>query len=370
VTRAQRPTTAAPLTALIVTFAGGRSVSHPIQAGPAQTWTPVFPRVPGWKPKPGQELVTELGFEYARQGSNVHVDVFVRTAGSRVLGTSVDSVTLRPGDRVVVNHLRDVGLEAVDLSLAPVTPVSAREPALINATQGLAMVGVEMLSTEGLIYRVTVKNLSEKAARVLQVQSFRDGRPALFGARKGAEGRPFIAPHGTATFDMRTPTSRGSTGAVTPLPLDAIGIASVVWQDGTFEGDQNSAARNIAVDDGERWQLRRVIEVLDSAANGALSDGAVALSLLKAAVERLPASATPEMIATEAVRMPPQSGVTDRDLFSLLTTGLQFVKGGLFAEVQTFERDRPAVITNVVLRDWMVGRADRYRSWLRRLEVK
>src|SRR4051812_10766205 len=110
-----------PTVALVETYADGGVRCELTSAKPGWMWTPVFPRVSGWEPGGDSLPVFALRIDRVLVGRDVRADISVLTGRSHEQH-AVATVLVKPGMHVVVDELRNFGVEPVDLSLADVTP--------------------------------------------------------------------------------------------------------------------------------------------------------------------------------------------------------------------------------------------------------
>ena len=226
-------------------------------AKPAWSWTPYLPRVKDWQQPEGALPVKAVQIDrvLADGGIRVEVSVLVGTVRDR---QPVEALLIRPGSHVLVTRLREFGVEPVDLSLAEAAPMTPYLPTVFSATPNLEITSVELMNAPYPGYRITVRNLSDKAAANFHVQSYRGGEKALSGLPRGPEGRPVMTPGGTHTFELKlTSGGKHTAGVWSPTPLDVIEIESVLWADGSSDGMPRQPEH---VDCARRWAPAAVDE--------------------------------------------------------------------------------------------------------------
>jgi hypothetical protein len=278
-------------------------------------------------------------------GRDVRVDVSLLRGPSHQEETAVASVLVRPGTHVVVNQLRDYGVEPIDLSLAEAAPLTPYLPTVFSVTPKLEIAAVELLNAPYPGYRITARSLSDQAAANFHVQSYRGESKALSSIPRGPEGRPVLTPGGSYTFDVNL-TGGGATdaGVWAPTPLDVIEIDSVLWEDGTIDGTPATASSLIAPDAGRRLQLTRVVTIL----RRALADGASGgLAQITAEIEALADHDEGQLPAAQA--------------------GMRQAKLSALSDIARFERDRSAAHDPQAEARWLQYTADRYDAWIKRL---
>ena len=245
--------------ALVTTYADGTTHFELISPRSAWYWTPKFPGIDGSSNPPSAlKLTRQLDGDVAKVV--VSLLYFGRQAKQREV--EVASVRVpRDGSVVVDEVLRRYGVQPIRLSLATVPTLVPFPPSVFSDIPELEISGLEILTAPYPGYRLTVRNLSNKAASSFGLQSYRGEAKALSGLRSGTAGRPVLLPMDSYSFDLNL-TSGNVDG---PIPLDVIEITSVLWADGSSAGDLSPAARAIPVDAGGRVMLEQAKAVLQAA---------------------------------------------------------------------------------------------------------
>ena len=145
---------------------------------------------------------------------------------------------------------------------------------MINKTRSLQ---VSVAPDAGSLptFQLKVINDSAKAVRAFTYETTADGRQRFLGMPNQREGGILIAPGGTHEEKVRVAldANTASTGEV-PVAVNnvTIQISSVLFADGTYEGDIHQAARYRAMMLGERTQLKRILEILRTDTAGTALD--------------------------------------------------------------------------------------------------
>ena len=190
----QTPAPVPATVALVVTYVDGRTSYELVSPRPGSTWTPVFPRINGWQTPEGFLPVAAIQFSRVLVGQDVKVIVSVLLGQRHQQEVVVATALVRPGAHVIINELRKFGVQPVDLSLAAAAPFRPYLPTVVSDARDLEISFVDLLTAPYPGYRITVRNLSPKAAASFRVQSYSDDRPALSGIQRGVAGRPVLRP--------------------------------------------------------------------------------------------------------------------------------------------------------------------------------
>jgi hypothetical protein len=333
--------------ALVETYADGRTNYELTSAKPAWMWTPKFPRIPNWEPPAGSLPVTAVQISRVLAGRDVRVDVSLLLGRSHEQQVPVANVLVTPGQHVVVNALRKFGVEPIDLSLAEAAPLTPYLPTVFSRTPNVEIEAVSVRNAPYPGYRITVRNLSDKAAANFHVQAFGPEDKSMSLIPRGPEGRPVMTPGGTHTFDVNL-TSGGhhTAGVWSPTPLDVIEIDSVLWADGSADGTPATASPLIAPDAGSRLQFTRVVEIMRGAVAGP-EIGDSLLARIRSELEALPDQDDAQLPAAQ--------------------TGMRVVKLSALRDLMRFERDRSARRDSSTARQWVKYAIERYTRLIARM---
>ena len=252
----------APGYALEVTFYKGRPFAY--QKLSQWSWYALFQRIPGWKGVAGETPVEAVKIAPRTEQGSVKIRVSVLKGKFLETEQPVGDYTVTENVKFTIVDLTKFGVIPFDVSLVRAPAIVANLPAVINKTRSLQ---VSVAPDTGSLptFQLKLINDSAKAVRAFTYETTADGRPRLSGMPNQREGGILIAPGGTYEEKVRialdAPTT--STGEVpTAVNNVTIQITSVVFADGTYEGDIHQAARYRATMLGERTQLKRILELL------------------------------------------------------------------------------------------------------------
>ena len=205
---------------------------------------------------------------------------------------AIASYLAREGETVTVSELAEYGVEPLKLKLV-VAEARVDDETLLPTPQVVcnlkAVEAVSFISESARpnSYRLTVRNLSSKVITALDVYLPDEGGRSSTSAQ-GTPARPLMTPG--ATYEI--PISISSGGRRTPQgyvpdpPPQKLVIATVVFDDGTYEGETETAADITARQKGRQIQLARVLSIMRNALD-APETIAVALEKLKTQISTL-----------------------------------------------------------------------------------
>jgi len=332
--------------ALVETYADGRINYELTSAKPGWMWTPKFPRIADWQAPEGSLPVTAVQIWRVLAGRDVRVEVSLLLGRSHEEQVPVANVLVTPGGHVVVTELRKFGVEPIDLSLAEAAPLTPYLPTVFSRTPNVEVEAVSVRNAPYPGYRITVRNLSNKAAANFHVQAYGPEDKSISFLPRGPEGRPVMTPGGTHTFDVNL-TSGGhhTIGVWSPTPLDAIEIDSVLWEDGSADGTPQKASPLIAPDAGARVQFTRAVNILRNALKGP-DTGPRLLARIRSDIAALPDH--------DADQLPPAQA------------GMRRAKQAVLQDLLRFEHDRSTSHDGADEERWVTYTIDRYERLISR----
>jgi hypothetical protein len=254
----------APGYALEVTYFKGRPFSY--QKLSNWSWYALFQRVPGWKGAAGETPVEAVKIAPRTEQGSVKIRVTVLKGKFLETEQPVGDYIITENVKFTIVDLTKFGVVPFDVSLVRAPATVASLPSVINKTRSLqASVAPDSASLP--TFQLKLINDSAKAVRAFTYETTADGRQRFSGMPNQREGGILIAPGGTHEEKVRIALDAPatSTGEV-PAAVDnvTIQITSVIFADGTYEGDIFQAGRYRAMMLGERTQLKRILEILRS----------------------------------------------------------------------------------------------------------
>jgi hypothetical protein len=351
---------------LAVTF-DDRVSRQPVGPWGATAWTPMFPRVAGWRPPAGQPAVAAVRYGVERTPSGFRYEVSVLLGPEHQREEQVAAGTLRVDEPVTIDGLLTYGVRPIALALRPLAPAAVHQPAVVNRSAGLNVSNVEIVTEPAPRYRVTIENLTDRDALLVGVESRRDGKRANSGIQGHEEGEPIVKARGTHSFDWpfaTGPQPRDGGEAWAPLPVDEIILTGVAWADGSSEGDAALASGLRVRDLARRLQLDRLLPVLRTAAasTAPIPD---TLARLTGGIEALVIDADP---VAEAARAAAGGARHAEDVDRMVRMALQRVKTRARAAVASIQSAYATSGNSVAARRDLAVVLERFSAWRARLD--
>jgi hypothetical protein len=326
---------------LVTTYADGRTV-HSVISGTARTaWTPVFPRVAGYKPSGTDLLVTAIKYrQVLRDDGTASVAVSVLRGQSHEQEQPVATVVVIPGVPSTVDALRSIGVAPIVLALAPLAPTTLYQPRVLNRTAGLDVVNIEVVVDPVPRYEISVRNVSSQPAVNFHVVTYREDQRSLSGNRGNADASAIIAPQDVYSFTL--PPAGGPPGASgqwAPASHDTVEIAAVLWEDGTVDGDPAPMALALSTYLGRATQLARAIAILETMRPG--RNPAAARAALQAQLKRLSIEPDEDTRAILRNRLRHFQGIDETPAIGALRYALTSARTGILEDVTAAPDDGP-----------------------------
>lgn len=358
--------TAGPSLALVVTYADGRVTESVVGPSGRRAWTPMFPRVPGWRDPAGVLPVTALNLRASLAGDRVRVAISVLRGRAHEIEDAIATIDVDVSAPVVVDDLRRVGLMPVTFAIKPFAAPALHVPRAASRVEGLDIDGIEPVTEPAPAYRITIRNTTDVPIVTVAFDTYVGGVPALSGQQGEPTALPIVPPGETFTFRLGAAgaTATGQSFA-TATPLDDVVLTAAIWADGRTGGAPQRLAPLLALHRGRLATLKSVTERLRAESTRRDGDSVAALRRVHSAIAGLPSGADAGAIAA-VVRLVP--GLAPRDRESVgpaLSIGSQHVRQRLLADL---DRLMPAV-TPPRARQWLDEALPACEGWLGRLHA-
>jgi len=341
---------------------------HAVSSKRDGVWFARFGHVPEWKQPENSLPVTAVNIqsEMAESGVRVWVSVFLGEIHKQE--KAVMSYVLTEGEKVTVRELAEFGVEPFEIKVVRLPPMIGEPPRFVSKARSIELVVMEPILSTLPAYKLVVRNLSAKPVSALHVQTLQDGRMRISLMPQGKEGEPIIAPGGTYEFNARlatrsTPTAGGYSPVI--LPNQVIEISSAVFNEGSFEGESETAISFAAFSKGRKMMLEKVLGLLQKSQSANDSATATSLDGLKSVVAELKLEAS--AVAVEEVENKLMGlGADQRRLRTLIEIGMKGVRDQVLRDITQFQL-RYRYADPKPIHDWFAASKERYEAWFGRL---
>jgi hypothetical protein len=271
------------------------------------------------------------------------------------------------GETVVAGDLERFGVEPFRMKVLNVNDTLAAPPTIVNKTQSIEAVVSKFEALPLPRVTVTVRNLSSKGVRAVELREVIEGRERITSFMADRNGGVLMGPGGT--YDKRLVAAAGHSdqNEFTPTAIESVVVASAVFDDYTYEGDVVAAVRTRASDEGARLQLPRIIALLRGARE---ERGPVTIETLKRFGERLAAldDDPPAPALAAILKAYPELKPADREWAEgAMTVSMHESKRSLTDDLRKFEADFGRPTAGGDFRSWLKSNQERFEQWLARL---
>jgi hypothetical protein len=372
---AQQQPSAPTHLALEVTYFNGRPPAYQaVLAANSNTrgdWYGLFGHVPSWQPPAGFLPVQAVEILPRVEGDAVRIAVSV-FVGARLQEKAVPVATylVRENEKIKTSALTEFGVEPFEIKVIRITPASTALPQVVNKTDSVAVLNVEANNSTLPSYKLQLRNLSNKNIIALGINLIANDRPRRAGMPRGQEGRPLIEAGSVYNHNISGVVNPQTTsdGYVPDAPLkQEIIITTAVFDDGSYEGDPQTAATVRAFRIGEKIQVRKLIPLIREALNETGTDVGQAVEKFKGRVASLSNDADADVVNELQQAFPNLNQEAKANLKGLIEVALNGVKFDLVRSLQQFVKTNSQSLNPNLLQMWLSKTADEYEKWLSRL---
>ncbi|HKO42744.1 MAG TPA: hypothetical protein VJU84_05615 [Pyrinomonadaceae bacterium] len=336
---------------------------------PGGAWYALFGRIPADASQPASLPVQAVDVRSKVEGEFVRVLVSV-FLGDRFHETKEEVATyeLKENEGVRAVGLTKFGVEPFDIKVVRVNPNLSYTPSVLIKAPSISVVGIELKNTTLPSYKLTLHNTSNKNVVAIAVNVLADNKVRASSLPQGIQGRILIEAGGTEELTVNAAYQAQKTTQgyrPEPQPNQEIVINSVVFDDGSFEGDAQMAATFTAFVAGRKIQTAKLIALMDSTLKETNLNVPAALEKLKTQAELLSTDAEPSVIDQLRSSFPRLTISESNRLKTSVDVALQGVKFDFVQSVKEFEKRNTS--NDRDFRAWLTATKSLYERWLSRL---
>jgi len=362
--------------ALEVTYYKDRPPAYTAVPGPDAklkgAWYSLFRRVPSWQPPADVLPVRAVNVISRLEGESVRIEVSVYL-GVRLFEKEqmVATYRVRENEKVSVDGLRQFGAEPFEIKVLRVAPIPTNLPSIVNRTESIEVVGVRTNDSTFPSYTVTLRNLSGKNVAALEIGVLVNGRNEASALPRRRAGKTLIEAGATKEILVlgAKNTQLTSVGYQPDSPPNQdILISSAVFEDGSYEGEAEAAARFKGFEFGSKLQVPKLIALLEEAANS--NDRSVRTSLANLKAQAALLSSKVERAALNDFlegfpSLTPEAKAGLRTPIEVAMAGERFE---LLRSIQEFEKASAPAADTTAFRAWLSAKKESYQTWLSQLQ--
>ncbi len=349
--------------------------------------TSVRKRIPEWKKPEGAAPLTNIRIRSIMEGVAVKIkisvifdDSYPADAPGPKYGRSekqVASYLVREGESVSINELKDFGVVPLVLKVVRATPrieesIIQSQPILSNNLKSVAVISFEKEGTSSNFYQLTLRNLTAKNIIGLKLLSKSGDQNGGERFTQGSRNHPLMTPGGIfQTHEGGGGSGRGgrmtAQGFVADPPQqETLVIETVIFDDGTYEGNAQDAAKMEAWRRGIQIQAERVLAIIQNTLDTSTNDAAT-LEKYKSQISALRIDVDPS-VAEEIMSLYPNLS-EKYSKNNLMTDAMRYMsstKEMALREIEEFEKLRKRTPEGSDLREWLKKAKTKYEFMLQR----
>lgn len=338
--RAQEKPPALTQNNLAVEIAGhgpGIPVSTSSDEGFIETNPPA--RLPNWKEPSGMLPLTRVRIRSTVEGDGVRLRLAAVFDDSQLpddtgakYGEKEEPLATyfaREGETIKVAELARFGFQPMRIKVVRTVPrrdePDIAVPAQItNALQSVTVVSFESDARQPAQYSLSLRNLSAKSIIALSLHSSNGYSHRV----ESLPHRPLMLPGADWQMALNVGGDRVWTpqGFVQNTEPQTWSIETIIFTDGTYEGQLKTAAEFVATHKGRQIQLARAIRLFQNLLDAPEPDAAATLEKLKSQVSTLRIDVEAQLVDELLARFPQLSSKDDRAW--LKSTVMDGLKGG------------------------------------------
>jgi len=339
---------------------------------PSGAWFGLFARIASWQAPAGAPPVEAVRVVSRVEGDAVRVAVSI-LSGSKAFENEqpVASYLIRETDKIRIDELKQFGIEPFEIKLIRVNPnVPPVPPIVLKGVESIAVINAMPKETTLPAYRIILRNQSNKNIVALGVDVIAGGKTQMSSRPRGIDGQPLIPAGKEYWLTVSAPNrAKPIPGGYVPTLLSdqEIQIKAAVFDDGTFEGDAETAAVVLGYQAGEKMELPRLIPLLENALKSGDADLTDGLRNLESQVSAVGSDAEGPTVQSLTSRFSQGGGSTGREIKIAIEFSATTIKMNLLKEIHLLQNEESKRLTADLYRTWLTKTKERYEKWLSRL---
>ncbi|HBB96162.1 MAG TPA: hypothetical protein DC054_12300 [Blastocatellia bacterium] len=362
--------------ALEITYYPGRTPAYQNVPGsdskPSGGWFGYFARTASWQAPAGAPPAEAVRIISRVEGDAVRVTASI-LSGSKAFENEqpVGTYLIRETGKITIEELKHFGIEPFEIKLIRVNPnVPLVPPVVLKGVESVVIINSMAKETTLPSYRIILRSQSNKNIVALRADIVAGGKIQTTFKPRGIDGQPLI-PAGKEYWLTVAPPNRAQPtpgGYVPTSPSDQeIQIKAAVFEDGTYEGDAETAAIVGGYLAGEKMELPRLIPLLENALNSGDADLAKGLRQLDSQVSAVGSDAELGTIQSLTSKFPQGSDSAGKEIKIAIEFSATTIKSNLLKEIHTLQNEESKRLTEDLYRTWLIKTKERYEKWLARL---
>jgi hypothetical protein len=329
-------------------------------------WYARFGRIPGWQLPSGALPIRAVNIVPSLTGDIVTLKVsLLRGVTFHDAEDLVGTYTVRENEKLVLEELKNFGVEPFEIKVVAAAPTVSETPPIINKTQSVEVISIEPAISTLPIFTLTLHNLAARNISALRILIVKDGKREITSMPQGQDGEALIKAGDYIALREPVATKPEPTaGGFTPSspPSQQIVIESVVFEDGTYEGETEEAAMFRGFSFGRKIELQRLVPFLEKALAETDTDAVDAAEKFRLQLQSLRYDGDETGFAALVAAFPT---VKQERLKSFVDVAVHGVRKDLLDDLQRMQNNTHPRAGD--FRSWLSTIKERYAKWLLRL---
>jgi hypothetical protein len=335
-------------------------------------WYALFGHVASWQPPAGFLPVQAVNILPHVEGDEIRVEVSVFVGASMPeKELPVTTYRLHVNETIKTSALTQFGVEPFEIKVKRMTPTSTALPQVVSKADSVAVLNIEANNSTLPSYNLQLRNLSNKNILALGINLTVNNRLRRSAMPRDPEGRPLIEAGAVYNHSVSSPLNAQSTsdGYTPDAPMrQEIVVTMAFFDDGSYEGDANAAAKIRAFLIGEKTQVGKVVPLFQDALNEKDPNVSQAIEKFRMSVDSLSKEVDPDVLRKLQEAFPGLNQEAKAGLKIPLEVSLNRVKFDLLKSLQELERANGQSLNAGVFQEWLAKTKERYEKWLSRLK--
>jgi hypothetical protein len=306
-------------------------------------------------------LISMINLSAERRGDewDLSVSVTLPKGDCQVLAVG----RLKEAEKLKVEKFVDYDLRPSEVSIVKIDPVPAIEPQIVNLTSSIEVSSIKA-TVIPVAFSLVLKNNSNKRVKALEINAYTGTSMRYLVWPQGSEDQVLIEPGGSYKTFMPSDTSYKlvAPDEYEPSQPDRLEIATVVFIDGSYEGNPSLGRKLAAKAIGARVQLDRVLPLIASAIDSAGADTAAVLANFKESVWSLGVSVQPAYADQLKMQFPTLEERELNELSGSIGWGLGEVRSRILIDLNKFSKEA-AKDPAASVRGWLTKEREKCETW-------
>jgi hypothetical protein len=230
-------------------------------------------------------------------------------------------------------------------------------PEILNKTKSVALAGIKPVGSTLVNYQFTLQNLSDKNIKAVSINVLSEGHVRIMSMPQDYYGETFIRARESRSLPESLTTSPDPGTYNPPAAREVqIVIESVIFEDGSYEGDLKSAGKFLGGVLGSRLDVGRILPLLDDASSA--TDAVAAFDALRAQLSSLSYEPEDAEVASLQRALPT---LDQAELRASVDAAIHLVRSRLLEKLDAQKQSGGSVRD---YNDWLVRTRQFYSKWL------